>query len=240
MEEPSGAPPGRAALWWRSGAGGSSADRRPEMGGGRRPGGSLGGGGRGVWGRAGVGVAPLTELPPAFPAGPAAVVLPRCLPPPPPPSRWVPPSLPPPPLPGAAPRASRRRAPPRIVRPGLANGGREAAVPRADCRGANPRPGADRRRRAGGGGGGPRVRCPAPRVRGPARRVSAERALPAPVPRPLGGGVAVLRPRGQRCWFIYFPRGPVFSGRGAVGDAGGAGPAGRGKAVPGALPGAPR
>ena len=158
----------------------------------------------------------------------------------PPPSRWVPPSLPPPPLPGAAPRASRRRAPPRIVRPGLANGGREAAVPRADCRGANPRPGADRRRRAGGGGGGPRVRCPAPRVRGPARRVSAERALPAPVPRPLGGGVAVLRPRGQRCWFIYFPRGPVFSGRGAVGDAGGAGPAGRGKAVPGALPGAPR
>lgn len=42
MEEPHGAPPGRAALWRRSGAGGSSADRRPEVGGGRRPGGRLG------------------------------------------------------------------------------------------------------------------------------------------------------------------------------------------------------
>lgn len=211
MEEPSGAPPGRAALWWRSGAGGSSADRRPEMGGGRWPGGSLGGGGRGVWGRAGVGVAPLTELPPAFPAGPAAVVLPRCLPPPPPPPGGC---LPPSRLPRCP---AQRRAPPAAALPPVLFGwGSLMAAGRRQCRG--PTAGGQTRGRGQIGGAvrgeGEEGRASAAPRRGfGARRGELVRNVPSP-PRCLGPSGAAwpcCGPGGSAVGLFISPEGPCLA-----------------------------
>lgn len=107
--------------------------------------------GRGIWGKGRVcSSASYFNSLPAFPPRPSAVVLPRCLPhppPSPPPCGCLPPLLSPS-VPGAPPLLPPPLFPSRIVRLGPSNGGQEAVVLLADCRGANPRPGATARRGA--------------------------------------------------------------------------------------------
>lgn len=202
-----------AALWRRSGAGGSSADRCPEVGGGRRPGGSSWGGGPRRLGKGRRRRSASHRTPPAFPAGPTAVVLPRCLPHPPrspPPGGCLPPSR----LPRCP---ARRRAPPAAALPPVLFGrGSLMAAGRRQCRG--PTAGGQTRGRGQIGGavrgeGEEGCASAAPRRRFGARRGELVRNVPSP-PRCLGPSGAVWPcrgPGGSAAALFISPGGPRLS-----------------------------
>lgn len=130
---------------------------------GGRPGAALRGwGGRGIWGKGRVSFSAsyFNSLPLSLPSppGPRLLFCPGASPThrprrPPSPHPPAPPRVPPSPARRGAPRIlPPSLLPSRIVWLGLSNGGQEAAVLLADCRGANPRPGAT----AAGACGGPR------------------------------------------------------------------------------------
>lgn len=167
------------------GTGGSPAYRHhaTEGGGGGKwgaPRGSPEGGAGAFGGRAGSALAPpILTLSLPSPPGPQLLFCPGASPtrrPRRPPRRYLPPVLSPP-LPGAPRFLPPPLLPSRIVRLGPSNGGQEAVVLLADCRGANPRPGATAAR-----AGGERGRSlaagalPLRAQRPPARRFRADRA----------------------------------------------------------------